>query len=105
MTYFVAVDGKTISVATMPNGTSDRSFAERVAASICGASVVEEKPIIFPAFDAQASWRAQFEADPSDWEAAYEMWAHGHGETRDCDEARWAFEAGFSFARTGKDVA
>lgn len=104
MTYFIAVNGKTISVATMPYGTADRSFAERAAASISGASVVEGKPIVFPKWDPQASWRAQFEADPNDWEAAYEMWAYGHGDTRNCDEARWAFEAAFSFARTGRDV-
>lgn len=51
-----------------------------------------------------AAWRAKFAADPTDWEAAYEAWSHCHGESRQCDEARWAFEAGFAFARTGKDV-
>lgn len=50
------------------------------------------------------SWAERFAADPTDWEAAYEMWTQGHGDTRNCDEARWAFEAAFSFARTGKDV-
>ena len=39
-TYFVAIDGKALWVATMPNGTADRAFAELVAKSIAGASVV-----------------------------------------------------------------
>lgn len=40
MTYFVAVNGKTLWIATMPMGTKDLAFARKVAASIRGASVV-----------------------------------------------------------------
>lgn len=39
--YFVADStGKSLSVATMPHGTADRSFAELVASTITGASIV-----------------------------------------------------------------
>lgn len=40
--YFIAVSGKALWVATMPNGTRDLAFAQRVAASIPGASVARE---------------------------------------------------------------
>lgn len=38
--YFVAIDGKALWVATMPQGTTDRTFAEAVSRSIAGSSVV-----------------------------------------------------------------
>lgn len=38
--YFVEVAGKSLWVATMPHGTTDRKFADLVAASINGARVV-----------------------------------------------------------------
>lgn len=43
------------------------------------------------------AWVAKFRADPMDWEAAYEVYSHGH-DGRSDDEARWAYEAGFRAA-------
>lgn len=39
-TYHIEVSGTPLWVATMPNGTTDRAFAERVAATIPGARLV-----------------------------------------------------------------
>lgn len=42
MTYFVAVNGKALWIATMPMGTKDRAFALKVSASIPGSSVISQ---------------------------------------------------------------